>query len=1241
MVIPTWTPPPMLDEYRVVRLLGSGAMGHVYLAHDTLLDRRVAVKFIAQKRPDDAARRRFLTEARALARLSHPHVIAAYRAGETDQHPYLVTELVTGAPLSEVSLPLPEQRVIAVGLALARGLAAAHRRGVLHRDIKPANAICGEGGEIKLIDFGLADVAPDEPAGPVEPGNARRRGSDSDVAGTPVYMAPEVLRGEPSSARSDVYSLGTLLYELATGTPPRETMPDGIDDDAWVDASGPWIHERLSRIARPLADLITRAISASPAERPMSAEAMADSLAILAARPIQGRRIDNPYRGLGTFEAEHKDLFFGRTGETQAVCDRLREVGLVVVAGDSGVGKSSLCRAGVVPLIAGGALGDSRQYDAVILIPGQRPFIGLIAALASTLSIDESSLATEATARPDSLSRTIRGALGRNRGLCVFLDQAEELLTLSRPEEARAASELLAQLAAPAAGCVVAIAVRSDFLTRLSTLPGLGEEVSRGLYLVRPLSHDGVRAAITGPAAQQEVMFEPAKLVDELASSVEPSGSLPLLQFALAELWSEKGESRVIHPAMLEAIGGVGGALARHADAVIAGLSDHGKGAARRALSALVTPEGTRARQPADALGPPSHARDEALDALVRGRLLVVRPDGADTAYDLAHEALIRKWDTLQLWLADDGELRARRQHVERSAAEWNRFERTPDLLLSGKRLTDAARIGDDDLSPGARAFVSASRAKASRERRRRWGLIASGPLLVAAALGGLRYKQARDLDALVTAHQTTARQARDRAAMLVAEAGEKRRAAYAAFDAARGTSLPEVLQKHDDAESTWEQATTAEHAAETELARSGQSLESALALDPTRTELREAIGNVTLERIALADSFWRTARSDDLALRLESYDPDGARRKSRLLPPTLTIRTSPPGATVGLERYDDSTFAMDPRSAATLGQTPLDTVPVAAGPGSYRLIITILGHITVRYPVLLKPGEHFEADIPLPEDRDAPAGYVYVPAGRYLTGSAEPDSLRKGFFTCGPLHETRTDAYWIAQHELTFADWMLFLSALPEADRKARMPSTQSGMWGVELTRNADVYRIELRLQGQSHVANEHEPLRLPARDRRNEITWEQLPVTGISMEDAEAYFRWLDTTARVPGARPCTELEWERAARGADRRSFPHGESLGQDDANIDQTYGRKPFAFGPDEVGSHPVTESPFGLVDMTGNVSEVTLSAALEGEIVIKGGTWYFDAMSAIVPNRTLSEPKTRDYMTGLRGCASGR
>jgi formylglycine-generating enzyme required for sulfatase activity len=148
----------------------------------------------------------------------------------------------------------------------------------------------------------------------------------------------------------------------------------------------------------------------------------------------------------------------------------------------------------------------------------------------------------------------------------------------------------------------------------------------------------------------------------------------------------------------------------------------------------------------------------------------------------------------------------------------------------------------------------------------------------------------------------------------------------------------------------------------------------------------------------------------------------------------------------------------------------------------------------------------------------------------------------------------------------------------------------------------------------------------------------WTRMPVTGISENDMQVYLRWLDRSGRLRGARLCSEREWERTARGADDRSYPHGNTLRPEDANYDATYGRVPEAFGPDEVCSHARSTSPFGVCDMAGNVLELTKSDLQTGEFVIRGGGYYFFQASERSTNREPFLPNGRSAHVGFRVCA---
>jgi len=172
------------------------------------------------------------------------------------------------------------------------------------------------------------------------------------------------------------------------------------------------------------------------------------------------------------------------------------------------------------------------------------------------------------------------------------------------------------------------------------------------------------------------------------------------------------------------------------------------------------------------------------------------------------------------------------------------------------------------------------------------------------------------------------------------------------------------------------------------------------------------------------------------------------------------------------------------------------------------------------------------------------------------------------------------------------------------------------------------------------AYSARSDQPIVYQRRTLRARQNWLSFPASGMSWDDVEAYARWLDRSGRVPGARICTDLEWERAARGADDRAYPHGETLAADDANFDETYGRDPLAFGPDQVGSHPLSRSPFGIDDLAGNVWEFVRSPA-SGDHVLRGGSFYFSRITNTIPNREVVQKELRGLNAGVRICAESR
>ncbi len=255
----------ILSHYRIDTQLGAGGMGVVYRAHDTQLDRSVAVKVISESlQADPKARARLLQEARAASALNHPNICTVHEVGEADGRAFIVMEYVEGRPLSAVTGGdgLPAETVIRYGSQIADALAHAHERGVVHRDLKSSNVMVTPEGRPKVLDFGLAKrqrgIGPDEATvsqGLTEAGA---------ILGTLAYMSPEALRGEPADARSDIWALGVMLYEMAAGRLPFRGS-NLLDLTAAIVREP--IPELPARVAQGLGPIIHRCLAREAGER--------------------------------------------------------------------------------------------------------------------------------------------------------------------------------------------------------------------------------------------------------------------------------------------------------------------------------------------------------------------------------------------------------------------------------------------------------------------------------------------------------------------------------------------------------------------------------------------------------------------------------------------------------------------------------------------------------------------------------------------------------------------------------------------------------------------------------------------------------------------------------------------------------------------------------------------------------------------------------------------------------------
>jgi hypothetical protein len=268
----------LAGRYEIERVVGTGGMATVFRAFDTVLERPVALKVLDEDQTsDEQSLERFSHEARAVARLAHPNIVAVLDRGEQDGRKFIVFEHVEGETLKERierEAPLPPRQVAELGAAVARALDCAHTNGVVHRDIKPQNVLLTADGVPKVTDFGIARSAAS--SGSTDPGT---------VLGTSSYIAPEQARGERVGPETDVYSLGCVLFELLSGRPP-------YDGPTFYAVAVRHVREPVPdvRAARPdcppaLSELVERCLAKSPEERPSAAEA-ATQLTAIAEEPV-------------------------------------------------------------------------------------------------------------------------------------------------------------------------------------------------------------------------------------------------------------------------------------------------------------------------------------------------------------------------------------------------------------------------------------------------------------------------------------------------------------------------------------------------------------------------------------------------------------------------------------------------------------------------------------------------------------------------------------------------------------------------------------------------------------------------------------------------------------------------------------------------------------------------------------------------------------------------------------------
>jgi WD40 repeat protein/tRNA A-37 threonylcarbamoyl transferase component Bud32 len=782
-------PRTRVDSFSVIREIGRGGVGVVYLARDMRLGRRVALKvLLPDQRTSDRAVGQFLHEARTTAGFAHPNIVTLYAVGEHEGHPYLALEYLEGQNLRERMTDSRPGRgeAIRIGRAIASALTEAHRHGVLHRDLKPENILIPPDGRLRVVDFGLATIRHGPSAEQLIsfPDALEQAPDDAgagEAGGTALYLAPEQWKGSQATEAADIWALGLLLHELLAGHHPyldEGTSPHSVAFRVCSDEPT-LLAESLQRDPDRLGELIARCLDKDAGRRPSAAEvgeALGEALGRLH-RPAAGA--DSPFRGLEPFDERHAGHFFGRDPEIAAFLERLRDRPVAPVVGPSGVGKSSFVRAGVIP-----RLRESDAWVVLTMRPGRQPLTALADLLmparvssnttrrwpgaiggADTNAGSPRSantpaeLADELRETPQRLALWLQRRAEAERGrVLLAVDQFEEVFTQVTDEaERRAFVRAVCSAADDPLGPVrVVFTIRDDFLGRLAR-GGAPPEALAHVTVLRSPGEDGLRAILDGPLTAAGYRFDDPALADEIVRSVrgEPA-PLPLLQFALRTLWERRDRKRrLLTREAYQAIGGVEGALAEHADGMLAAMAgaqvELARGILLRLVGSAAAPGGpgggltrltlrrSRVLDGLDAGAAP------VLDRLVAGRLVTVRRGDRrgddDAELEIVHESLLHGWERLRRWIVRSRDELALLAEIGQAAELWRRRGSRREEAWTGAPLGDAVRALERmDAAPPAdvRAFIDTGRAVEERRVRRRRSLVAGAIALALVTVLGL-----------------------------------------------------------------------------------------------------------------------------------------------------------------------------------------------------------------------------------------------------------------------------------------------------------------------------------------------------------------------------------------------------------------------------------------------------------------------------------------------------------------------